>query len=88
MYKSLILVFVLQFSILAMAQQSVSVQPGYANETYYSLVGGEAGSASLASWDLAFQIEGFAASIRSNHAMGILVYKVPRHSLRELCTFF
>ena len=61
----------------AFAQQTVTVQPGYTHETFYSLSAGTVASQPQAQWDIAFQIGGFAASIRANHATGVEVYAVP-----------
>ncbi|MBK8339261.1 MAG: hypothetical protein IPK99_04325 [Flavobacteriales bacterium] len=61
------------------AQTTVTVTTGPANseQTWYSLADGVVGSAALAEWDLAFEIQGFTASILTNGAKGIVLYKAP-----------
>ncbi|MBP6390748.1 MAG: T9SS type A sorting domain-containing protein [Flavobacteriales bacterium] len=61
------------------AQTTVTVTTGPANseQTWYSLANGVVGSAPLAEWDLAFEIQGFTASILANGAKGIVLYKAP-----------
>lgn len=49
---------------------SVSIEAGYANQTWYSLENGTLESAPKDEWDLAFEINGFASSIRLNHVNG------------------
>lgn len=66
--------FSLQLSI---AQETVSLNPAYSHESFYSLANGEVKSEPYNNWDLAFQISGFAASIRINAAKGLTLKKVP-----------
>lgn len=56
---------------------SVSIGAGYANQVWYSLENGIKGTASKSDWDLAFEISGFAASIRINHAAGNELWGYP-----------
>ncbi len=86
MQKYLLLSILLLPTWALVAQQQVSVGPGYSNETYYSLREGTVASAPIAAWDLAFQISGFAASIRVNHGNGVLVYQVPGVSAADWAT--
>ncbi|MEZ4777547.1 MAG: T9SS type A sorting domain-containing protein [Bacteroidia bacterium] len=71
---NLILLFFIQF---AFAQETVSVSPGYTQESFYSLANGVVKSSPGDNWDLAFQISGFAAAIRVNTAKGLKLKKVP-----------
>ncbi|MEZ4829512.1 MAG: T9SS type A sorting domain-containing protein [Bacteroidia bacterium] len=71
---TLIFLSVNQFSF---AQETVSLGPGYALESFYSLANGEVKTSPYNNWDLAFQISGFAASIRVNTAKGLTLKKVP-----------
>ncbi len=59
------------------AQDTVSLMPGYADQVWYSMEEGEVGRTALDSWDLAFSITGFHASIYANNAKGIEVYVYP-----------
>lgn len=52
----------------------VSVQPGYANQVYYSLENGEVANISNQDWDLAFDLGGFGTGIRANSQMGTNVF--------------
>lgn len=65
------------FSSFLVAQESVSIQPGYSHETYFSFTNGTVKSSPLESWDIAFEITGFSASIRVNTAIDISLYSVP-----------
>lgn len=56
---------------------SVSINPGYANHTWYSLENGTVSSASKTSWDLGFEISGFTASILVNHVKGVTLWSYP-----------
>ncbi|MFK7925000.1 MAG: T9SS type A sorting domain-containing protein [Bacteroidia bacterium] len=77
MQKYITLTFLLCFGSLVQAQEIVSIGAGYSQETYYSLPNGSLTSQAYDDWDLAFQIEGFAASIRVNAVKGMALYKVP-----------
>lgn len=68
---------VLIASTTASAQTTISTGPQYANEVYYDLADGIAGSAPLSNWDIGFQIQGFASSIITNGGMGVQLYNVP-----------
>lgn len=56
---------------------SVSIVAGYANQTWYSLENGTIESAPKSEWDLAFEINGFASSIRLNHVNGNELWVYP-----------
>ncbi|MEX2597079.1 MAG: T9SS type A sorting domain-containing protein [Salibacteraceae bacterium] len=56
---------------------SVSIEAGYANQTWYSLENGTLESAPKNEWDLAFEINGFASSIRVNHVNGNELWVYP-----------
>ena len=61
----------------AFAQQTVSILPGYSHQTFYSLQNGVIKQEPNNNWDIAFQIDGFAASLRINSANGVTLHKVP-----------
>lgn len=64
---------------LTNAQTTVIVPTGAGNsiQTYYSLENGVQASATLADWDLAFEINSFNSSILVNTAKGLSVYETP-----------
>lgn len=55
----------------------VATGAGYADEIWYSAENGEVHSAPHDNWDLAFQINGFASSIRINGAKGVELFAAP-----------
>lgn len=77
MQKYTTLSLLLCFVFTLQAQETVSIGAGYSQETYYSLANGSLASEAYDEWDIAFQIEGFAASIRVNAAKGLTLHKVP-----------
>lgn len=77
MQKYTILTLLLCFVLSIQAQETVSIGAGYSQQTYYSLANGSLASPVYDDWDLAFQIEGFAASIRVNAVKGLALYQVP-----------
>lgn len=58
--------------------QTLSLGAGYADQVWYSLGEGEQSRAAQASWDIAFSIQGFAATICVNDAKGIELYVYPK----------
>ncbi|MCX7605949.1 MAG: T9SS type A sorting domain-containing protein [Bacteroidia bacterium] len=63
---------------ITVIRDSVEMGAGYANQVYYSLQGGEVGTAPAASWHLAFEIPIRGAAIRANHARGVTVYQTSK----------
>ncbi len=59
------------------ASDIVTTGSGYAQEIWYSMENGEVHAAPHDNWDLAFQISGFASSIRINGAKGVKLYAAP-----------
>jgi hypothetical protein len=53
---------------------SVSILPGYTNQTFYSLNSGTVSSVSNLDWDLAFQLKGFGGSIIVNSKNNVQVW--------------
>lgn len=78
MKKQLLLIAGLISTVSANAQQfvndSVSMDPGYVNESYYSMENGEVENISNQTWDLAFDLSGFGAGVRINQHTGVEVY--------------
>ncbi|HQW86802.1 MAG TPA: T9SS type A sorting domain-containing protein [Flavobacteriales bacterium] len=57
---------------------TVSIAPGYADQVWYSLQNGVVGTAPVNDWDLAFEIQGFTASVLVNtQKAGVEVVKTP-----------
>lgn len=68
------------FSVTVTAQLDsdiVTTGPAYQNQVWYSMEHGEVGSAPLNNWDIAFEVSGFTASIRTNNQKGLEVYQTP-----------
>jgi hypothetical protein len=79
MKQPLLLLSAVLFSAAGQAQTpvTVSTQATNAEQVWYSLQNGEVGNAALDEWDLAFEMTGFAGSIRVNTAKGLTVYETP-----------
>ena len=56
-------------------QDTVSIQPGYTHQVWYSLANGDVDSHINTDWDLAFQLRGFAGSILINSKNNVRVWK-------------
>ncbi len=54
---------------------SVDIQPGYTNQTYYNMQNGTLSTVSNTNWDLGFQLRGFPASIIINSKNNVKLYK-------------
>jgi Secretion system C-terminal sorting domain len=86
MKKNLLLVlFGLFFNSqsFSQTQDTVSIGPGYSNQTWYNLATKQTYSQPLANWDLAFEITGFNASILINSAIGLELYAIPNLEASE-----
>ncbi len=81
MKKKLLLLSILLYSSLFSSMHaqvivdSVGIQTGYTNQTYYSMPNGTLSTVSNTDWDLGFQIRGFAASIIINSKNNVHLYK-------------
>lgn len=53
----------------------VSIQNGYTNQSFYSMVNGEVANVINTDWDIAFQLRGYAASILINSKRGVSLWK-------------
>lgn len=77
MKKTLIFLALVPLFLSAQTADSVSIGPGYMNEVWYDLETGTEYSRPSSEWDLAFEINGFSASIRANtQKAGLTVRKV------------
>lgn len=70
-----ILAGVFTLSASAQTTDTVTVNPGYTNQTFYSFATGTVSSVSNLDWDLAFQLRGFAASILINSKNNVRLFK-------------
>jgi hypothetical protein len=77
MIKYILTLLFISTLTLSNAQVSDTVSTGSqnANDVYYSLKNGIVKTEPINNWDLAFEIAGFSASIRSNHVKGIDVFQ-------------
>lgn len=58
-----------------MISETVSIQPGYTHQTFYSMNAGTVASVVNTDWDLAFQFRGFAGSILINSKNNVRLWK-------------
>ena len=66
------------FSFSAAAQsQTVSMQPSYSHQIFYSMENGEISNIDNTDWDLAFSTGSMSSSIRINGGMGTELYLYP-----------
>ena len=80
MKTSLLLTVLIGAHFTSYSQQvedSIEMLPGYTNESYYSMENGEQANVDNTNWDLAFDLSGFGASIRTNEHIGTEVYVYP-----------
>jgi hypothetical protein len=63
------------FSANAQTTDTVTVNPGYTNQTFYSFSTGTVSSVSNLDWDLGFQLRGYLASILINSKNNVRLYK-------------
>ena len=74
-YSFLILILI-NFNVLAQTQ-TISLQPSYANQSFFSLENGEVANLDNTDWDLAFSTATMSSSIRINGGMGTELYLYP-----------
>ena len=67
----------LSTALCAQTEVTVTTGPTNATQSFYSLHNGVQGTATLASWDLAFEIAGFTSSILVNTAKGLTAFETP-----------
>ena len=82
MKKSILSLFGLSllFAGSLQAQQvhdSVSINPGYTHQAFYSLENGLVSTEDNNNWELAFDVSGFGSSIRINGQSGMKLYSYP-----------
>ncbi|MFM9056514.1 MAG: T9SS type A sorting domain-containing protein [Bacteroidota bacterium] len=62
-------------SLAQSIQDTVSIQPGYTHQVWYSMANGDVDSHINTDWDLAFQLRGIAGSILINSKNNVRVWK-------------
>lgn len=79
MKKSILLLATASLATALQAQTPVTVStaPGNVEQLWYSLSTDQTHAASLAGWDLAFEMAGFTSAIRVNGAKGLAIYETP-----------
>lgn len=66
--------------------ETVSIGESYSKTVYYNLNEGVVATHDLDAWDIAFELQGFTAAIRSNGGAGTLVYAVDGASFDDFAT--
>ena len=74
-YSFLILTLI-NFNVLAQTQ-TISLQPSYTNQSFFSLENGEVANLANTDWDLSFSTATMSSSIRINGGMGTELYLYP-----------
>lgn len=64
-------------SLNAQVSDNVSLEQGYANQSFYSFENGEIASVPAQDWDLAFSCGSGSSAIRINDGYGVKAYKYP-----------
>lgn len=79
MKKSILLLASASLATALQAQTPVTVSTASGNveQLWYSLATDQSSAASLAGWDLAFEMAGFTSAIRVNGAKGLAIYETP-----------
>tara|TARA_B100000902_G_scaffold22218_1_gene26790 strand:- start:34912 stop:36168 length:1257 start_codon:yes stop_codon:yes gene_type:complete len=60
--------------IIAQNTQQVSLNPGYTNQSFYSMQNGEVLNIKNDDWDIAFSTDAFSSTIRINDGKGVELY--------------
>ncbi|MCF6169460.1 MAG: T9SS type A sorting domain-containing protein [Bacteroidales bacterium] len=78
---SVITIFLLSSSFLngqeAEVRDTLNLEPGYANDIYYSLKNGEVSNVARNTWDIAFFTPRFSAGIIINEGNGVQLFSYP-----------
>ena len=79
MKKSLLILTItlISFTYSAQVYDSVFLQSGYTNQSYYNLNSGEVANVDNENWDLAFSLSAYGSSIRINGKTGTELYVYP-----------
>ena len=62
------------FNTTAQNQETISLNPGYTYQSFYSMQNGEIVNIENDNWDLAFSTDSYSANIRINDGKGVELY--------------
>ncbi|HNC33041.1 MAG TPA: hypothetical protein PLZ26_02915, partial [Bacteroidia bacterium] len=65
----------LPITTIAQVSETVTINPGYTNQTFYSMANATVSTIDNTDWDLAFQISGFEAAILINSKNNVKLFK-------------
>jgi hypothetical protein len=77
MIKKITLFIIIIFAgniLLAQITESITLNPGYTNQSFYSMQNGEVLNIPNENWDIAFSNESFSSTIRTNDGKGVELY--------------
>jgi hypothetical protein len=80
MKKTILLSALLSHAALAQQNETVTINPGYTHQAFYSLANGTVLTPVNTDWDLAFQISGFEASILINSKNNVRLFNAGREA--------
>ena len=84
----LIIILIILFGYHINAQtQTVSLQPSYTNQSFYSMENGEIKNNDATMWDIAFSTTQMSSSIRINGGMGAELYLYPNGDTTDWNSF-
>jgi hypothetical protein len=72
---TLVVLVVAGMNVRAQVTKTVSISPGYTNQTFYSMNNGIVSSVSNLNWDLGFQMRGISGSILINSKNNVKLYR-------------
>lgn len=73
--KKSFLALLIPLAVNAQMQETVTINPGYTDQTFYSMSNGTVATVNNTNWDLAFQISGFEAAILINSKNNVRLFK-------------
>ena len=76
-FTTTLILFLSIGSIIGQVSDSVFLQSGYTNQSYYHLDNGEVTNVDNTNWDLAFDASGYGSAIRINGMTGTKLYVYP-----------
>ncbi|HMY63087.1 MAG TPA: hypothetical protein PLI92_02235, partial [Bacteroidia bacterium] len=71
----LMIALLLPITTIAQVSETVTINPGYTNQTFYSMANATVSTIDNTDWDLAFQISGFEAAILINSKNNVKLFK-------------
>ena len=73
-HHTLILILLLNSLLIIAQNNQVSLNSGYANQSFFSMQDGEILNIENTNWDIAFSTDAFSATIRTNDGKGVELY--------------